>query len=235
LNEKSNATVHGRGNQVAPEDDRELVRRFKEDGDRSAFKELVQRYQQRIFAVAYGIVRDEEAALDIAQETFIRAHRSLVNFQGASSFYSWLYRIATNVSIDYRRANKRAKDHSEYDDRLKVEEEPFQALVTPSYGRSNPAREFEQREVGRLLESAVEQLSEKLKSVFILREVEGLSYQEIADTLEISIGTVMSRLFHARQRLQEFLKPHLADTSLAARLGLAIVDEEPQGGSNGAR
>ena len=91
---------------MAPQDDRELISRFKE-GDRIAFKELVTRYQQRLFAVAYGIVRDEEAALDIVQETFIKVHKNLHTFQGASSFYSWVYRIATNLSIDYRRAKKR--------------------------------------------------------------------------------------------------------------------------------
>lgn len=234
MNEKSNAPVQERGGQTAAEEDRELVRRFKE-GERQAFKELVQRYQQRIYSVAYGVVRDEEAALDITQETFIRAHRSLMGFQGASSFYSWLYRIATNVAIDHRRSQKRSKEHTEYDDGVRMEESGPGQLMTPAYSRSNPARELEQREVGRLLETAVEQLSDKLKAVFILREVEGLSYQEIADTLEISIGTVMSRLFHARQRLQEFLRPHLSDSGLAKRLGLSVEDEGgPQGGNHGA-
>jgi RNA polymerase sigma-70 factor, ECF subfamily len=205
---------------VAPQDDRELISRFKE-GDRIAFKELVTRYQQRLFAVAYGIVRDEEAALDIVQETFIKVHKNLHTFQGASSFYSWVYRIATNLSIDYRRAKKRRSEHTEYDDSQKLgEEADYAAYLTPAYSRSNPAKELEQRQVGQLLDVALEQLSDKLRTVFILREVEGCSYQEIADTVGIPIGSVMSRLFHARQRLAEFLRPHLENSGVASRLGI---------------
>jgi RNA polymerase sigma-70 factor (ECF subfamily) len=213
---------------VAPQDDRELISRFKE-GDRLAFKELVVRYQQRVFAVAYGIVRDEEAALDIAQETFIKAHKNLHTFQGASSFYSWLYRIATNLSIDYRRAQKRTKEHTEYDDQRKLGEEAEQAAyLTPAYSRSNPAKELEQREIAKLLDVALEQLSDKLRAVFVLREVEGLSYQEIADAVGIPIGSVMSRLFHARQRLAEFLRPHLENSGVAARLGVDKASKAPK-------
>jgi len=205
---------------VAPQDDRELINRFKE-GDRIAFKDLVTRYQQRLFAVAYGIVRDEEAALDIVQETFIKIHKNLHTFQGASSFYSWAYRIATNLSIDYRRAQKRRSEHTEYDDQRKLgDEADYAAYLTPAYSRSNPAKELEQREVAQLLDVALEQLSDKLRTVFILREVEGCSYQEIADTVEIPIGSVMSRLFHARQRLAEFLRPHLENSGVASRLGI---------------
>jgi RNA polymerase sigma-70 factor (ECF subfamily) len=205
---------------VAPQDDRELINRFKE-GDRIAFKDLVTRYQQRLFAVAYGIVRDEEAALDIVQETFIKIHKNLHTFQGASSFYSWAYRIATNLSIDYRRAQKRRSEHTEYDDSRKLgDEADYAAYLTPAYSRSNPAKELEQREVAQLLDVALEQLSDKLRTVFILREVEGCSYQEIADTVEIPIGSVMSRLFHARQRLAEFLRPHLENSGVASRLGI---------------
>jgi RNA polymerase sigma-70 factor (ECF subfamily) len=211
---------------VAPQDDRELINRFKE-GDRTAFKELVVRYQQRLFAVAYGIVRDEEAALDVVQETFIKVHKNLHTFQGASSFYSWLYRIAMNLSIDYRRAQKRKSEHSEYDDQRQLgEEADHAAYLTPAYSRSNPAKELEQREVARLLDVALEQLSDKLRTVFVLREVEGLSYQEIADTVGIPIGSVMSRLFHARQRLAEFLRPHLENTGVASRLGLDKTEKQ---------
>lgn len=213
---------------MAPQDDRELINRFKE-GDRNAFKELVTRYQQRIFAVAYGIVRDEEAALDVVQEAFIKVHKNLHTFQGNSSFYSWLYRIATNLSIDHRRAQKRQKEHTEYDDQRKLgDEADYAAYLTPAYSRSNPAKELEQREVGRLLDVALEQLSDKLRTVFVLREVEGLSYQEIADTVGIPIGSVMSRLFHARQRLAEFLRPHLENSGVASRLGIDKAGAKPK-------
>lgn len=205
-------------------DDRELIRRFKE-GNRQAFKELVTRYQRRVFAIAYGIVRDEETALDITQEAFIKAHRGLDSFQGTSSFYSWLYRITTNLSIDYRRAKKRSREHTEYDDQIKPGEEAERAgHIMPAYTRSNPAKALEHRELADLVDLALEQLSDKLRAVFLLREVEGLSYQEIADTLGCSIGTVMSRLFHARQRLQNFIRPHLGEAEVAAKLGL---DKEP--------
>jgi RNA polymerase sigma-70 factor, ECF subfamily len=218
---------------VAPQDDRELISRFKE-GDRRAFKELVTRYQQRVFAVSYGIVRDEEAALDITQETFIKAHNGLANFQGNSSLYSWLYRIASNLAIDHKRSQKRAREAAEYDDSLKTGEVTDAAgLVLPAYSRTNPAKELEHREIARLIDTALEQLSDKLKVVFVLREVEGLSYQEIADTLGLSIGTVMSRLFHARQRLQVFIRPHLGDPEVMARLDRAgaagAAGAEPEG------
>jgi len=94
--------------------------------------------------------------------------------------------------------------------------------LIPAYSRTNPAKELEQREIGKLLDIALEQLSEKLRTVFILREVGGLSYQEIADTVGIPIGSVMSRLFHARQRLAEFLRPHLENGGVAARLGVEL-------------
>src|SRR5262249_26219713 len=126
--------------------------------------------QKRVFAISYGIVRDQEAALDITQETFIKAHRSLEGFQGSSSFYSWLYRIATNLAIDHRRAQKRTQGHAEYDDELGSGEEGNHTdHLTPEYSRSSPDKELERREVAELLDQGLEQLTDKLRAVFILR------------------------------------------------------------------
>ncbi len=214
------------------DEDRELVRRCQQ-GDKQAFRLLVERYQRRIFSVALGMLRDEEAALDVVQEAFIRVHRSLNSYQGTASFYSWLYRIVANLCVDHYRARKKYKNHTEYDERTRVgEQAEGDAWLLPGYARNSPAKDLEFQETARLLDMGLTQLSDKLREVFLLREVDGLSYQEIADTVGCSLGTVMSRLFHARQKLQEFLRPHLGDAVLKRYLENGSGDGDT-GGEHG--
>lgn len=189
-------------------DERQLVRRAKR-GDHKAFRTLMERYRRKVYSIAYGMVRDPEAALDISQEVFIKVHRYLGSFQGSSSFYTWLYRISINLSIDYLRKQGR-HEAVDYDDMLlRREPDDAEAMVMPTMLDVDPQKALDRRELGRQLAKAFEKLSEKHRAVLLLREVEGLSYEEIAKVLKIHKGTVMSRLHHARKNLQLALKEYL--------------------------
>lgn len=170
-------------------------------GDRRAFGRLVDAYQQRVYAIAYGIVRDRDEAWDVAQEAFVKAHQSLSRFEGQSAFYTWLYRIAYNVSIDHIR--DRGRRRAPRDEPEAVHERSVGA------GPEHPETARSRRELAEVLKAAMARLSEKHRAIIVLREVEGLSYEEMAEVLGISKGTVMSRLFHARQNLQEILRPYV--------------------------
>jgi RNA polymerase sigma-70 factor (ECF subfamily) len=189
-------------------DEQQLVRRAKR-GDQKAFRTLMERYRRKVFSIAYGMVRDPEAAMDISQEVFIKVHRYLGSFQGTSSFYTWLYRISVNLSIDYLR--KQGKhDTVDYDDMLlRREPDDAEALVMPTMLDDKPDKALDRKELGAQLAQAFEKLSEKHRAVLLLREVEGLSYEEISRVLKIHKGTVMSRLHHARRNLQRALKEYL--------------------------
>jgi RNA polymerase sigma-70 factor (ECF subfamily) len=185
--------------------DKELVVRAR-GGDRMAFQSLVEKYQKRVYAVTYGLLGNRESALDAVQETFIKAYRSLGSFKGKSSFYTWLYRIAVNASIDLGRKEAH-RDEIEFRDELEQDMETGDYPVTPS--AEDPAGELMKKELGDAIEKAIGQLPPEQRSAIVLREVEGLSYKEIAETLQCSEGTVMSRLHYGRKRLQEILKPYL--------------------------
>ena len=184
--------------------DQELVERAQK-GDRAAFRVLVQRYQKRVYSIAYGVVRNEEDAFDVTQEAFIKVHRYLGNFQGSASFYTWLYRIVINLCIDHKRRSSKGP-HVDFDDSLDHERTAMEAGSTPI---RDPAKEFRRKELRAQIGQAIDGLSEKHKQVILLREVEGLSYKEMAEVLDISVGTVMSRLHHARQNLQNSLRKTL--------------------------
>jgi len=191
-------------------DEKKLVRRAKR-GDQQAFRTLMERYRRKVFSIAYGMVRDPEAALDISQEVFIKVHRYLGSFQGSSSFYTWLYRISVNLSIDYLRKQGR-HDAVDYDDMLlRREPDDAEAMVMPTMLDVDPQRAMDRKELGEQLAKAFEKLGEKHRSVLLLREIEGLSYEEIARVLKIHKGTVMSRLHHARKNLQAALKEYLEE------------------------
>jgi RNA polymerase sigma-70 factor (ECF subfamily) len=188
-------------------DDRPLVERAQA-GDRRAFQELVERYQHRVYMVAFGMLRDREDALDITQEAFIRVHRYLPEFKGSASFYTWLYRIVVNLCIDAKRrggheaeaaAGSRAGSRT-------VEDLPAGA---DAGGRppviDDPETGMERKELARALGQALEGLSPNHRAVILLREVDGLSYKEMARVMKCSQGTIMSRLFHARKRMQDAL------------------------------
>ncbi len=185
--------------------DRDLVRLAKE-GDERAFRTLVERHQRRTFQLALGVVRDGDAAMDVVQEAFIKVHKYLGDFKGDASFSTWLHRITVNLAIDQMRRERArggvtiaASDAPQELDEDLVSDLPM--------GQPPPAPDaaLMNRELSEELESALSQLPEKHRAILVLREVEGLTYEELSDTLGIRKGTVMSRLFHARAKLQKLL------------------------------
>ena len=163
-----------------------------QNGDRSAFAWLVRRHQQRALAVALGLLHHKEDARDACQDAFLRAFRGLDRFGRDAQFSTWLHRIVVNVCIDRLR--------NRWNQALPLED------VEPTLvGDDDPARTVEGAELGGRIGQALGQLTEKHRTALVLREVQGLSYQEIADAMKCSIGTVMSRLFHARKKMQALL------------------------------
>ncbi len=169
----------------------------------------MQKYQRKVFAIAFGMVRDKEAAMDISQEVFIKVYRYLESFQGTSSFYTWLYRISVNLSIDYIRKQSRHEAAS-YDDMVRRNDtDDVEGQVAPKRLDENPQSSLDRKELREKLSKAFDGLNEKHRAVLLLREVEGLSYEELAEILKINKGTVMSRLHHARKQIQSALETYL--------------------------
>jgi RNA polymerase sigma-70 factor (ECF subfamily) len=193
--------------QECPEslDDRQLVERAKH-GEREAFASLVRRHQDRAFNLAYQMVRNREDALDVAQEAFTRAYTSLPTFKGDATFSTWLHRIVVNLAIDSLRRRRRGGEAT-YDDARGLPEEPEADLPAGE----DPVTVLEAKQTRALLARGIEQLPPAQRAVVILREIEGMSYEEIAQAVGCNPGTVMSRLFYARRKLQQILKAHLAD------------------------
>ena len=189
-------------------DERQLVRAAKR-GDEKAFRTLMERYRRKVYSIAYGMVHNPEAAYDICQEVFIKVYRYLGSFQGSSSFYTWLYRISVNLSIDWLRKQGR-HDLVDFDDSLlRREPDGAEALAVPKMQDADPLKALARKELRDQIGKAFESLSEKHRAVLLLREVEGLSYDEIARALKIHKGTVMSRLHHARRNLQRALRTYV--------------------------
>jgi RNA polymerase sigma-70 factor, ECF subfamily len=184
------------------EEDRALVERAQE-GDRLAFRQLVERHQRRAFAIAIGLVRDENDAREIVQEAFLRVYRSIDRFEGGSSFFTWLYRIVTNLSIDHMR--KPARREAELFDNPQVADEGDVFTFVARIDGADPLDVVRRRQLALRIQAALDELPPYHRSVIIMREVEGMSYQEMAEAMEVSKGTIMSRLFHARQKLQKAL------------------------------
>jgi len=180
-------------------DEAELISRCQQ-GDQDALKEIFDRYQIKVYRIAYGVVRHREDALDIVQEVFIKLYRSIRNFKGKSNFYTYLYRMAMNTAIDHTRKREKIPPVS------LDGEDAFQPAEDPEKGAD---RILLKKELEGELKAAMEKLPSDQKAVILLREVEGLSYQEIAEVTECSIGTVMSRLHYARKKLQEYLKDYV--------------------------
>ena len=183
--------------------DLELVERCQAD-DMSAFQVLVERYQQRATRLAYRYVRNQEDARDVTQEAFIRAFRSIKEFRNESQFYTWLYRILVNLSLDHLRRNK--VQASEYEDGLMLRS---QSAAEAQQKRTNPREELWKKQRQDAIVEAIASLPDDQKTTVILREIDGLSYEEIAQVTRVPIGTVMSRLFYARKKLQEKLKEYM--------------------------
>ena len=203
------------------DDDREVVRRVQA-GDSEAFEVLVEKYKRKTFRLAYGVLRDQEEALDVAQEAFVKAFRSLPKFKGDSAFYTWLFRITMNLSLDRKRQRvARAKSLGAED--VPPEEWERTAVATDVSPDDEAASAERRARIGRALDT----LPEHHRSIIILSDIEGLSYREIADVLGIPMGTVMSRLHNARKRLREALGAAFLGVLLAVVLLPAVVGAQP--------
>ena len=198
-----------RPDRAAGADDRELVKGIQE-GDQRAFRVLYERYHRRAYAVAYGVVKNKEDALDVVQDGFVKVHKHIAKFQGTSSFYTWLYRIIMNLSIDHVRRRKNAKG-VEYDDRVgrEADEVAGDGSLLPRVMDANPSKTVIRRELLEKIQRALDELPEYHQRVILLREIEGLSYEEMAQTLGVPKGTIMSRLFHARKKMQATLSDYM--------------------------
>jgi RNA polymerase sigma-70 factor, ECF subfamily len=174
-------------------DDIELITRFK-DGDRSAFEQLVLKYQDRVYNLCRHMVQDADDAQDAAQDVFIKAYGSLKSYRPEASFYTWLYRITVNTCLDYGKKSR----PEPFDDESAVDNLPS--------AQPSPERLYESKEAGLLIEAALRRLPGKLRAVIVLKEIEGLSYEEMADALDTSIGTVKSRISRAREELRMLLQ-----------------------------
>lgn len=184
--------------------DAELVQKASA-GDKEAYRALVEKYQQRVYTIALDVVKSPEDAEDIAQEVFVKAYLSLRDFKGQSSFYTWLYRIAYNMAIDFRRrVSRRGGAAVEFDEsRL---DSAVEAVPGTQSRFGSPQEVMLRKEESQQIQRVLSQISPEHRAVITLREIDGLSYEEIADVVGVSKGTVMSRLHYARKRLQEGLK-----------------------------
>ncbi|HEU0032422.1 MAG TPA: sigma-70 family RNA polymerase sigma factor [Kofleriaceae bacterium] len=194
-------STHGRHGKSTAVDDLELVLAARK-GDRDAFRTLFERYHRRAYALAFGVLRHQDDALDVVQDAFIKAHKYLDKFEGNSSFYTWLYRIVMNLAIDHLRKHRRVKPVEL--DETRVDEGADEGLLPRILG-SNPGRALQDKEIRARIDRALDELSENHRAVLVMRELEGLSYEEMAQAMNCSKGTIMSRLFHARKNMQRRL------------------------------
>ena len=192
------------------ESDHNLVK-LVQNGEKEAFRVLVLRYQKKVFSIAYGMVHNREDAMDLSQDALLKAYHNLNRFEGSSSFYTWLYRIVVNVCIDHiRRSGKHIV--LDYDDRLlRDSDSSGNGCLMPSTLGVDPRRNYGRKELLEHIDRALQELSPIHKEAIILREVQGLSYQEMAEVMEVSKGTVMSRLHHARKNLQAKLHDYVGN------------------------
>src|SRR5689334_25311226 len=175
---------HGR---AEPLDDSDLVLAAR-NGDKDAFKTLFERYHRRAYALAFGVLRHQDDALDVVQDAFIKAHKYLDKFEGNSSFYTWLYRIVMNLAIDHLRKHRRVKPVEL--DESRVEEATDDALLPRILG-GNPGRALLDKEIRKRIDQALDELSENHRAVLVMRELEGLSYEEMAQAMGLFKGTIM--------------------------------------------
>ncbi len=190
------------------EEDMILVDRIK-SGDSAAFRMLFDKYQKRIYLVCYGIVRHREDALDLVQETFIKTYKSLSYFRRESNFYTWIYRIAANSCLDFLRKKKHFARSEPLAEELGTDPETGEKAGAVLKSADDPRKTVANRELKGRIDDAINSLAPDHRAVVLLREVEKLSYEEIAKALGIHVGTVMSRLFYARKKLAEKLKDSL--------------------------
>ncbi len=190
---------------ILPTEEQVLVRRAK-DGELTAYDELIQRYQERIYATVYHMTANHEDANDLAQETFIKAYKALHSFKGDSSFYTWIYRIAVNKTINFLKQRRNRTHMSLNDVDFNVEHDPdMLALVS----HNTPHRAAKLSELSASLNAALLKLSEVHRMVVVLHDVQGVPHEEIGKLMNCNVGTVRSRLFYARQQLQALLSDYL--------------------------
>jgi RNA polymerase sigma-70 factor (ECF subfamily) len=203
-------------------DDGALVERVR-GGDVAAFEPLVEKYRQRVYRLAYSVLRNQEDAWDVAQEAFIKAYKALPSFRGQSAFYTWLFRIAMNVAHD--KARQRGAAGRAFGTERVTEEEWERTMPDPGEDPDAAAARAEQR---ARITRALETLPEHHRAIIMLSDLEGLSYREIADVLNIPMGTVMSRLHNARKRLRSALGPLLVVLAALVTLAAPAVAEAQQ-------
>jgi RNA polymerase sigma-70 factor (ECF subfamily) len=184
--------------------DLELVRRVQW-GERGAFDLLVLRYQHRVIKLVARLLRDPSEAEDVAQEAFLKAYRALGSFRGDSAFYTWLYRIAVNTARNTMASRQRRP--LDYEGNLSESEQS--AVESRMRHMDTPEATVLSDEIHRTVNTAIEDLPEDLRTAIVLREVEGLSYEEIAEAMDCPVGTVRSRIFRAREAIDRSLKPLL--------------------------
>jgi RNA polymerase sigma-70 factor (ECF subfamily) len=184
------------------EEEHALVRKVLE-GDGEAYRVLVERYQERIYFLCFGFVRNKEDATDLAQEAFVKAYKNLPRFEFRSKFYSWLARIASNLCIDWLR-RKKVRKSEEFDE--SVASKDSSGVLSMAHYKNDPGRSVRNAQLRVKLAEAIEALPEQQRQAIVLREIDGLAYRDIAEIMGIPEGTVMSRLYYARKKLQQALE-----------------------------
>jgi len=179
-------------------------------GHAHAYRELMRTYERRLFAFAFGFLRDTEEAMDVVQDTFLKVYKNIDSFQGNSAFTTWMYRITRNLCIDKIRKRKRA-NQTEFDESYRqMAEVPDKPMAVSTTAYTDPVSANLRTELRDKLFEALDGLNERHREILLLRELEGLSYAEISEDLNIPVGTVMSRIFHARKKVQQDLLPYIS-------------------------
>jgi RNA polymerase sigma-70 factor (ECF subfamily) len=184
--------------------DQELVA-LCQKGETEAFDQLVGRYRTRVFGMIYNMVHSEQDAWDLAQDSFLKAWKSIGRFRGQSSFYTWIYRIVMNVTIDWLRKKQVKGSGAEFNDEVQLREVDPASRTLPK-ADALPHERMKQAEIRERIDGAIAQLTPEHRAVILMKEIEDMQYHEIAEALGCSIGTVMSRLFYARKKLQNILR-----------------------------
>lgn len=191
--------------QLAPDTDQQLVKRVQK-GDKRAFDLLVLKYQHKIFSIIGRYVRDQAEVQDIAQEAFIKAYRALPKFRGDSAFYTWLYRIAINTAKNHLVSRSRRPPASD----VAVEDAEFYSGADLLRDVASPETTLQCQELEAMVDVAIRELPEDLRTAVTLREMEGMSYEDIASIMDCPVGTVRSRIFRAREAIEKRIRPLLS-------------------------